>query len=94
VLGRAQRLHWRDMPVDESPPQGSGVELLGLIHDFHKWQLRERAPGEPLIWHDTWWRDGSREYRGHNEVLIEDVLWQELDANFPDQLNAMQIGKN
>jgi hypothetical protein len=56
--------------------------------------VHERAPGEPLIWHDAWWRDGNREFRGRTEVLIEDVLWQELDANFPDQLNALQAGDN
>jgi hypothetical protein len=45
-------------------------------------------------WRDTPRRDGNKEYRGHNEVLIEDVLWRELDANFPDQLNALQAGED
>src|SRR5579872_5147799 len=92
VLGRAQRLQWREMPRDKFPSQDDGLERLGLLPDFHKWSLCERTAGEPLIWRDTWWCDGNSEYRGHNEVLIEDVLWQELDANFPDQLHPLRAG--
>ena len=93
VIGRAQRLQWREMPLDKFPPQADGIERFGLLQDFHKWRLRERALGEPLIWQETWWCDGNREYRGHDEVLIEDVLWQELDANFPDQLHPLRAGE-
>lgn len=89
VLGRAQRLQWREMPTDKYPPQDDGTERFGLPQHFDKWNLRERVAGEPLIWHETWWRDGNREYRGHSEVLIEDVLWREFDANFPDQLHPL-----
>jgi hypothetical protein len=94
VLGRAQRLQWLEMPTDKFPPQDDGIERFGLLQDFSGWELRERGPGEPLIWRDTWWRDENREYRGHNEVLIEDVLWRELDANFPDQLHPLLAGED
>jgi hypothetical protein len=94
VLGRAQRLRWLEMPSHKFPPQGDATALFGLLQNFHKWKLRERAPNEPLIWRETPWRDGNREYRGHNEVLVEDVLWRELDANFPDQLHALWAGED
>jgi hypothetical protein len=93
VLGRAQRLLWLDMPTFKFPPQDNGTDLSGLPQDFSLWQLRERTAAEPLIWRDVPWRDGNKEYRGHNEVLVDDVLWRELDANFPDQLNALQAGE-
>jgi hypothetical protein len=63
------------------------------LPDMRDWVLRELSAGEPLIWHDTDWRSGNREYRGHHAVFVEDVLWRELDANFPDQLNALRIGE-
>jgi hypothetical protein len=94
VLGRAQRLRWREIPSNKYPTQRDGLELLGLTHDFHKWKLRERAPGEPLIWHDTPWQDGNKKYLGQDNVLVEDVLWQELDANFPDQLHPLRAGED
>jgi hypothetical protein len=94
VLGRAQRLQWLEMPEDKFPPQDDGMERFGLLQDFSVWELRERGPGEPLIWRDTPWRNGNREYRGYNEVLIEDVLWRELDANFPDQLHPLRAGED
>jgi hypothetical protein len=94
VLGRAQRLQWLEMPAHKFPPQEDGTERFGLLPDFNKWKLRERAPGEPLIWHETPWRDGNREYRGQSATLIEDVLWRELDANFPDQLHALRAGED
>jgi hypothetical protein len=93
VLGRAQRLLWLQMPTDEFPPQNDGIERSGLLQDFHKWKLCERAVGEPLIWRETWWRDGNREYRGHNEVLVEDILWRKLDAIFPNQLHPLRAGE-
>ena len=93
ILGRAQRLQWREMQAHGFRPQDDGIERFGLSQDFHTWRLRERAPREPLIWHDTWWREGNREYRGHDEVLIEDALWRELDANFPDQLHPLRAGE-
>lgn len=94
VLGRAQRLRWREMQTHKFPPLDDGTQLFGLLQNYHKWELRERAADEPLIWRDTPWRDGNQEYRGHNEVLVEDVLWRELDANFPDQLNALRGGED
>ena len=94
VLGRAQRLQWLEMSTQKYPPREDGTELVGLTHDFSKWRLRERSSGEPLIWHDTPWRCGNKEYLGQDEVLLEDVLWRELDANFPDQLNALRAGED
>jgi hypothetical protein len=94
VLGSAQRLRWLNMPTRKFSPHKDGTELLGLLHDFATWELRERAGGEPLIWRDAPWRDGNKEYSGQIEVLIEDVLWRELDANFPDQLNALRAGED
>jgi hypothetical protein len=94
ILGRAQRLQWREMSTRKYPPREDGTELFGQLPDFHKWKLRERSAGEPLIWHDTPWRDGNREYLGQDEVLVEDVLWRELDADFPDQLHALQTGED
>jgi len=93
VLGQAQRLQWREMlTLDYQTKTDDGAEAFGLVPDFSQWKLRERAPGEPLIWRDRLWRDGNKEYRGQSRVFIEDVLWQELDANFPDQLHALRIG--
>jgi hypothetical protein len=54
---------------------------------------RERAAGEPLIWRETPWCFGNRNYSGHAVIFIEDVLWRELDAKFPDQLNALRVGE-
>jgi hypothetical protein len=31
---------------------------------------------------------------GQDEVFIEDVLWRELDANFPDQLHPLLAGED
>jgi hypothetical protein len=95
MLGRAQRFLWREMPVRKFHSQAyDGAEVFGLTHDFGKWVLRERAPGEPLIWRDEPWRDGNKQYSGQSEVLVEDVLWRELDANFPDQLHALRAGED
>jgi len=94
VLGRAQRLLWREMPTqDYQFKTDDGAEIFGLVHEFSEWKLREREPGEPLIWQGETWRDGNKEYRAWTQVLIEDVLWRELDANFPDQLHALRIGE-
>src|ERR1700722_16486803 len=60
VLGRAQRMQWREMPTRKFAPQDDGTELVGLTHDFQKWKIRGRASEEPLIWRDTPWRDGNR----------------------------------
>ena len=92
VLGRAQRLLWLQMPTEAFSPQEDGVERYGLVQDYNKWQLCERAAGDPLIWRESWWRNGNSEYRGHTEVLIDDVLWCELDAKFPDQLHPLRAG--
>lgn len=93
VLGRAQRLQWLEMPTRKFPAREDGVEPFGMLPDFHHWKLRERAAEEPLIWRDTPLRIGKRDYRGHNVVFVDDVLWRELDANFPDQLNALRVGE-
>ncbi|CAL80157.1 hypothetical protein BRADO6549 [Bradyrhizobium sp. ORS 278] len=93
VLGRAQRLRWREVPTEKYPRRPDGTELFGLLQDYSRWLLRERAAGEPMIWHDTPWRDGNKEYRGQNEILIEDSLWRELNAEFPGQLNALRAGE-
>jgi hypothetical protein len=73
VAGGAQagRTHVDDAPRREFPPLDDGTQLFGLLQNYEKWELRERAAGEPLIWHDTPWRDGTKEYRGHNEILVE-----------------------
>jgi hypothetical protein len=95
VLGHAQRLRWREMPtLDYQSKTEDGADILGLVHQYSEWKLRERGPGEPLIWKDEAWRDGNKEYRAWSQVLIEDVLWRELDANFPDQLHALRIGED
>jgi hypothetical protein len=91
VLGRAQRLLWLEMPTDSFPPQEDGIERFTMEHNFRQWKVRERGLSEPLIWHESHWRTGNREYRGHTHILVEDVLWQELDANFPDQLKALRV---
>jgi hypothetical protein len=93
VLGRSQRLRWLEMPTREFPRRDDGTEIFGLLHDFSEWKLRERAAGEPWIWHDTAWRSGNKDYSGHGIIFVEDVLWRELDANFPDQLNALRVGE-
>ena len=93
VLGRAQRLEWREMPARHFYTREDGVELFGSFPDFNTWKLRERSAGEPLIWHDTPWVVGNKRYVGHTDIFVEDVLWRELDANFPDQLNDMLVGE-
>jgi hypothetical protein len=93
VLGRAQRLQWLEMPTRSFPTRRDGTVPYSMLPGFRDWKLRERAAGEPLIWYETLWRSGNREYAGHSVVFIEDVLWRELDANFPDQLNAQRVGE-
>jgi hypothetical protein len=66
---------------------------VGLLHDFEDWKLRWRTTGEPLIWHDTPWIVGNKRYSHQTEIFIEDILWRELDAKFPGQLNAQSVGK-
>jgi hypothetical protein len=92
ILGRAQRLQWLEMPTEHLHSLGSGMERFGLLSDFSAWKLRERAAGEPLIWHDEPWTVGNRRYTGRSNVFVEDSLWRELNAEFPDQLNALRVG--
>ncbi len=92
VLGRAQRLLWLEMAVKEHRPDKEGMINCTLDHDFGQWKLRERAGGEPLIWHDRPLLLGNKWYRRQTEIFVEDILWHELDANFPDQLNDMPVG--
>jgi hypothetical protein len=93
VLGRAQRLQWLETPTRTLPPREDGTATVMLLHDFHNWKLRERAAGEPMIWRDTPWIVGKKRYSGHSNIFVEDVLRRELDANFPDQLNALRVGQ-
>jgi hypothetical protein len=93
VLARAQRFQWLDMPVDPFPIGEDGIGRFGSMQDYRQWKLRQRAPNEPLIWHESWWHVDGKEYRGHVDILVEDILWQELDTNFPDQLNALRVGE-
>jgi hypothetical protein len=92
VLGRAQRLLWLEIPTQTLPPEEDGTATVMLLPGFHNWKLRERAAGEPVIWRDTPWVVDDKRYSGHARVFVEDVLWRELDANFPDQLNPQRIG--
>lgn len=93
VLGRAQRLQWLEIPTQRYPAREDGIERFSILPDIQDWKLRERAPGEPLIWHDTPWSVGTKRYSGNIYIFIEDVLRQELDAHFPDQLNALRVGE-
>jgi hypothetical protein len=93
VLGRAQRFQWLDMPTQEYPAREDGTVPHLVLHDRATWKLRWRAPSEPLIWRDTRWKVENRDYTNHTEILVEDVLWQELDARFPGQLNALRVGE-
>lgn len=93
VLGRAQRLRWLEIPIQRFPTRKDGNEPCGMLPDIQNWRLRERAASEPLIWHDTPWRVGNMDYRGHAAIFVEDVLWRDLDAHFPDQLNPLRIGE-
>jgi hypothetical protein len=92
ILGRAQRMLWLQTPTRAYGLRKDGTEHFGLTHDFDEWRLCGRSAGEPLIWQETWWRDGNREYTCHSEVLVEDVLWRELDAAFPGQLHPLRVG--
>ncbi len=91
VLGRAQRLQWLEMPIRPFRQREDGTEITTMEHDFRRWKLRERAEGEPLIWHDDDWRDGNKLYAGHSRIFIEDALWRGLDQNFPNQLNVQRV---
>jgi hypothetical protein len=92
ILGRAQRFQWLEMPTYAGPTGDDGIQRFGTEHDYRRWKVRVRQTGEPLIWRENCWRFDNKEYRGHSDILVEDILWQELDANFPDQLNPMQVG--
>jgi len=92
ILGRAQRMLWLQTPTRAYGLREDGIERFGLTHDYHKWRLCGRSSGEPLIWRETWWRDGNREYVCHSEVLVEDALWRELDSAFPGQLHPLRVG--
>jgi hypothetical protein len=92
VLGRAQRLQWLEMPTRHFSPHGDGIERFGPFPDFDAWKLREGTAGEPPIWHDEPWIVGNKRYSSHSDVFVEDSLWRELDAEFPDQLNALRVG--
>ncbi len=92
VLGRAQRLQWPEIPTQISKPKEDGTQVAILLPDRRNWKLRERAEGEPLIWRESDWRAGNRDYRNHSDVFVEDAVWQELNAKFPDQINAQRVG--
>ncbi len=82
------------MPVDTGPIGEDGSQRLGVKDNYRQWKIRQVLPGEPLIWLENWWLFDNKEYRGHNHVLVEDMLWRELDACFPDQLHPLQVGKS
>lgn len=92
VLGRAQRLQWLETPTETLPSDEDGMATVMLLSDMQNWKLRECAAGEPMIWRDTPWIVGEKRYSGHSNIFVEDVLWRELDANFPNQLNALRVG--
>jgi len=92
VLARAQRFQWLEMPVDPGSVREDGTQLFISKSSYRLWKVRERASGEPLIWRESSWQSDNKNYHGQFNVLVEDVLWQELDAKFPDQLNAMRVG--
>jgi hypothetical protein len=92
VLGRAQRFEWPEMPTRPLPFSEDGIQRFGLVADYSQWKLRQRTSGDPLIWRESWWWFNNREYRGHLEVLIEDILWHEIEAEFNNSLNAILVG--
>jgi hypothetical protein len=92
ILGRAQRFQWLEMPTDPGPIGKDGIQRFGTRHDYRRWNVRVRQPGEPLIWRESWWQVENKEYRAHTDVLVEDALWRELDAGFPHQLHPLQVG--
>jgi hypothetical protein len=93
ILGRAQRLRWLEIPVQQFPPEDDGTVDIMLLPDFGDWKLRERAPREPMIWRDEPWIVENKRYAGHTRIFVEDRLWEDLDASFPEQLNALRIGE-
>ncbi|WP_158931610.1 hypothetical protein [Acidisphaera sp. S103] len=92
VLGRAQRFQWLEMPIRPFQVREDGIHRFGSKDDYRLWKVRPRLQDGPLIWHESWWQFDNKEYRGHVDVLVEDTLWRELDAKFPGQLNALQVG--
>jgi hypothetical protein len=93
VLGRAQRLQWLESATQKPHPQKDGTVIVTLWPRMRDWKMTERAEGEPLIWRESDWRSGNRIHRDHSHVFVEDVLWQALNANFPDQLSKQRVGK-
>ena len=93
VLRGAQRLQWLETPTQMLPSEDDGIATVILLSDMHSWKLRERATGEPMIWRDTPWIVGKNRYSCHSNIFVEDLLWGELDANFPDQLNPLRVGE-
>lgn len=92
VLARSQRLQWLEMPTSPLPINDDGIQRFGLIDDYAQWKLRQRDPDDPFIWRESWWHLADKEYQGHFEIFIEDILWQAIDAEFPRQLNALRVG--
>ncbi len=93
VLGRAQRFQWRETPTHKSSYPKGGTELFFPLPGISKWKLRGRSPEEPMIWHDTPWIDGNKRYSGQGNIFVEGVLWDALEAEFPDQLNVLRVGE-
>lgn len=92
VIARAQRLLWLQMPTRQFQLREDGVQRHGLEYDYSEWKFCGRTSADPLIWRESWWRNGNDEYRGHTDVLIDDELWRELDACFPEQLHPLRTG--
>jgi hypothetical protein len=94
VLGRAQRFQWLEMPVHPFRMREDGIQRFGTQQNYRQWKVRQILTGEPLIWHESWWQTDKKEYRGHVDVLVEDILWQALDTKFPDQLHPLRVGSS
>ena len=52
----------RNADAQVSAAKRRGIERFGLLHHFTAWKLRERGPGEPLVWRDAARRGGKTEY--------------------------------
>jgi len=96
VLGRAQRLQWLEIPTETVALEGvvrARTLPLGVTGvEMQAWKLRGRAVGEPSIWYETPVEIDGLRYVAGSPVFIDDDLWQDLDSEFPGQLNAQRVG--
>lgn len=87
LLGRTQRLKWLEMPTQKFPtqkfsPRKDSTEIFGLLPHLREWKLRDRAAGEPLIWHDSPWIIGNMRFSKQSSIFVEDALWRETRREF------------